>query len=116
MDKDPLIARPNMTTDMLATSYQANLLFLGHRSPDLLSTPYMSASKLLYSNPTAHSDSVILTQSDLAPPKSYTNYPQTFIFVGDTEAFQREFDQLADLLHTDGVTGRCCAQLLDRRS
>jgi acetyl esterase/lipase len=40
---------------------------------------------------------------DLASPGSYVGYPKTFISIGDAEAFQRECEQLAQLLQTDGA-------------
>ena len=41
---DNSISRPNSNIDLLATSYLANLRFLGHNSPSLLSSPLLSAS------------------------------------------------------------------------
>ena len=52
MQDDPSIVRHNANCDLLASSYQANILFLGHHSPDTLKTSYLSAS-------TSHHDSAI---------------------------------------------------------
>ncbi|KAJ7579746.1 Alpha/Beta hydrolase protein [Mycena floridula] len=75
--------RPNTSIDLLATSFAANLKFLGHSPQSLLSTPYFSANR--------------------APPNSYKGYPPTFVSVGDAEAFRQECEQLVELMGTDGV-------------
>ena len=41
---DNSISRPNSNIDLLATSYLANLRFLGHHPPSLLSSSLLSAS------------------------------------------------------------------------
>ena len=41
---DNSISRPNSNLDLLATSYLANLRFLGHHPPSLLSSSLLSAS------------------------------------------------------------------------
>ncbi|KAF8154206.1 Alpha/Beta hydrolase protein [Crassisporium funariophilum] len=83
MVADASISRPNSDVDLLATSYFANLRFLGHKPESLLSTTLLSGN--------------------LAPPGSYTNYPRTFISVGDCDAFRRECEQLAGVMAVDGV-------------
>ena len=42
---DNSISRPNSDIDLLATSYLANLRFLGHNPPSLLSSSLLSGSK-----------------------------------------------------------------------
>ncbi|KAJ7466940.1 Alpha/Beta hydrolase protein [Mycena latifolia] len=75
--------RPNTSIDLLATSFAANLRFLGHAPRSLLATPYLSGNR--------------------APPNAYKGYPPTFVSVGDAEAFRRECEQLVELMRTDGV-------------
>ncbi|KAJ6546645.1 Alpha/Beta hydrolase protein [Mycena vulgaris] len=75
--------RPNTSVDLLATSFAANLQFLGHSPLSLLSTPYLSANR--------------------APHNAYKGYPPVFVSVGDAEAFRRECEQLVALMRTDGV-------------
>jgi hypothetical protein len=43
-DMDNSMSRPNSNIDLLATSYLANLRFLGHNPPSLLSSSLLSAS------------------------------------------------------------------------
>jgi len=80
---DNTISRPNSNIDLLATSYLANLRFLGHHPPSLLSSPLLSAN--------------------LAPSGAYIGYPKTFISVGECEAFKRECEELVSKMVSDGV-------------
>ncbi|KAF8627858.1 hypothetical protein AX15_004205 [Amanita polypyramis BW_CC] len=75
--------KPNDDIDLLNTSYNINLKFLGHHPEKLLFSPLLSAN--------------------LAPNGSYTGYPRTFISVGGCEAWRRENQELRDLMFLDGV-------------